>query len=146
MGFIIEQECPQCGAPIELSETDRILSCPYCDVQSYLFFPGYFRYILPHKSPDKEIIYVPYLRFRGSVFYCGETTIGHRIIDITQTGVGTFLKLCGGFHWGSSQSPHKISGSKKNKKKFKSGHGNLFIFFSPCFGSLFYRHRSIVHA
>ena len=87
MGFIIEQECPQCGAPIELSETDRILSCPFCDVQSYLFSPGYFRYILPHKAPDKEIIYVPYLRFRGSVFFCGEKSIGHRIIDITQTGV-----------------------------------------------------------
>jgi hypothetical protein len=86
MGFIIEHECPQCGAPIELTETDRILSCPFCDVQSYLFSPGYFRYILPHKAPDKEIIYVPYLRFRGSVFYCGETSMGHRIIDITQTG------------------------------------------------------------
>ena len=87
MGFIIEQECPQCGAPIELSETDRILSCPYCDVQSYLFSPGYFRYILPHNAPDKEIIYVPYLRFKGSVFYCGDISMGHRLIDITQTGV-----------------------------------------------------------
>jgi predicted RNA-binding Zn-ribbon protein involved in translation (DUF1610 family) len=86
MGFIIEQECPQCGAPIELTETDRILSCPYCDVQSYLFSSGYFRYILPHNAPDKEIIYVPYLRFKGSVFFCGETSMGHRIIDITQTG------------------------------------------------------------
>lgn len=87
MGFIIEQECPQCGAPIELTETDRILSCPYCDVQSYLFSPGYFRYTLPHNAPDEEIVYAPYLRFKGSVFYCGETSIGHRIIDITQTGV-----------------------------------------------------------
>ena len=87
MGFIIEQECPQCGAPIELTETDRILSCPYCDVQSYLFTPGYFRYVLPNNAPDKEIIYVPYLRFKGSVFFCGEISSGHRIIDITQTGV-----------------------------------------------------------
>ncbi len=86
MGFVIEQECPQCGAPIELSETDRILTCPYCDVQSYLFSPGYFRYILPHNAPDKDIVYVPYLRFKGSVFYCGEASLGHRIIDITQTG------------------------------------------------------------
>ena len=87
MGFIIEQECPQCGAPIELTETDRILSCPYCDVQSYLFSPGYFRYVLPHKAPYRDIIYVPYLRFKGSVYFCGETSIGHKIIDITQTGV-----------------------------------------------------------
>ena len=86
MGFIIEQECPQCGAPIDLSETDRILSCPYCDVQSYLYSPGYFRYILPHHAPDMDIIYVPYLRFKGSVFFCGEKSTGHRLIDITQAG------------------------------------------------------------
>lgn len=87
MGFIIEQECPQCGATLELTETDRILSCPFCDVQSYLFSPSYFRYILPHKAPEKDIIYVPYLRFKGSVFFCGERSTGHRIIDITQTGI-----------------------------------------------------------
>ena len=87
MGFIIEQECPQCGAPLELSETDRILTCPYCDVQSYLFSNGYFRYILPHKAPEKDIIYAPYLRFKGNVFFCSETSIGHRVVDITQAGV-----------------------------------------------------------
>jgi ssDNA-binding Zn-finger/Zn-ribbon topoisomerase 1 len=87
MGFIIEQECPQCGAPIELSETDRILSCPYCDVQSYLFSNGYFRYLLPHNAPEREITYIPYLRFKGSVFFCGEVSIGYRLIDITRTGV-----------------------------------------------------------
>ncbi len=86
MGFIIEQECPQCGAPIYLSETDRILTCRYCDVQSYLYSPGYFRYILPNKTPEKDIIHIPYLRFKGNVFFCTETTINHRIIDITQSG------------------------------------------------------------
>ena len=44
-------------------------------------------YVLPNNAPDKEIIYVPYLRFKGSVFFCGEISSGHRIIDITQTGV-----------------------------------------------------------
>ena len=87
MGFTIEHECPQCGAPLELSETDRILTCPYCDVQSFLFSPGYFRYILPHRAPEKDIIYAPYLRFRGSVLFSSETTIGHRIVDITERGV-----------------------------------------------------------
>ena len=87
MGFFIEQECPQCGAPLNLSETDRILSCPYCDVQSYLFSAGYFRYILPDKAPQKEIIHIPYLRFKGNVFFCSRSVIDHRIIDITQAGV-----------------------------------------------------------
>lgn len=87
MGFIIEQECPQCGAPLELSETDRILTCPYCDVQSFLFSRGYFRYVLPHRAPERDIIYAPYLRFRGAVYFCSEQTTGHRIIDITQAGI-----------------------------------------------------------
>lgn len=86
MGFIIEQECPQCGAPLTVTETDRLLECPFCDTKNYLFTPNYFRYILPHKASDKELIYVPYLRFRGSVFFCSEKKTGHRIIDITQAG------------------------------------------------------------
>ncbi|NLD36207.1 MAG: hypothetical protein GX654_04985 [Desulfatiglans sp.] len=87
MGFLIEQECPQCGAPLDLSETDRILTCPHCDVQSYMFSHGFFRYILPHKAAEKEIIHIPYLRFRGNVFFSTDTTVDHRVIDITQAGV-----------------------------------------------------------
>lgn len=85
--MVIEQECPQCGASIKLSETDHIFTCPYCDVMSYLHTPSYFRYLLPHKALDKDIIYVPYLRFKGIVFFCDGIKIKHRIIDITQTGV-----------------------------------------------------------
>lgn len=88
MGFAIEQECLQCGAPLTVSETDRILICPFCDVQSFLFTPSYFRYILPDKAQGEDIIYVPYLRFRGSVFFCSESDTGHKIIDITQLGTG----------------------------------------------------------
>jgi hypothetical protein len=87
MGFVIEQECPQCGASLTISETDKILTCPHCDVQSYMFSNDYFRYILPHKAPDKEIIHIPYLRFKGNVFFCSSSIIDHRIIDITQAGV-----------------------------------------------------------
>jgi ssDNA-binding Zn-finger/Zn-ribbon topoisomerase 1 len=87
MGFIIEQECPQCGAPLDISEADRILTCPHCYVQSYMFSHGFFRYILPPKAADKEIIHIPYLRFRGTVFFCTGTTVDYKIIDITQAGV-----------------------------------------------------------
>lgn len=87
MGFTIEQGCPQCGAPIYLDETDRILRCPYCGVKNYLFTPGYFRYVLPDKAPDKDIIYAPYLRFKGNVFFCNGATTDYRIIDITQAGL-----------------------------------------------------------
>jgi hypothetical protein len=87
MGFTVEQDCPQCGAPVELDEADHLLSCPYCNVKSFLFAPDYFRLVLPHKAPQEEIIYAPYLRFKGNVFFCKERSVGHRIVDITNLGV-----------------------------------------------------------
>ncbi|MDY6881323.1 MAG: hypothetical protein V2J25_15960 [Desulfatiglans sp.] len=87
MGFTVKQECPQCGAPIELDETDHLLQCPYCDTRSFLFTPNYFRYALPHKTEGKEMIYAPYLRFKGNVFYCRGLNVGHRIVDITHVGL-----------------------------------------------------------
>ena len=32
----IEQSCPQCGAPANLEETDRLFACPFCRVTSLL--------------------------------------------------------------------------------------------------------------
>ena len=87
MGFTIEQECPQCGAPIELDETDHLFCCPYCGVKSMLFAPDYFRYILPDITPDKDLFYAPYLRFKGNVFFCRDMTVGHRVVDITHVGL-----------------------------------------------------------
>jgi len=87
VGLTAEQECPQCGAPVELEETDHLLLCPYCNVNSFLSAPDYFRFVLPHKAPNRDLIYVPYLRFRGSVYFCSERTTGHRIVDITHLGV-----------------------------------------------------------
>ncbi len=87
MGFTVEQKCPQCGAPVELDETDHLLCCPYCDVNSFLFAGDYFRFVLPAKVRGKGIIYVPYLRFRRSVFSCDSQAVRHRIIDITHLGV-----------------------------------------------------------
>jgi predicted RNA-binding Zn-ribbon protein involved in translation (DUF1610 family) len=87
MGFTIEQACPQCGAPIELDETDLLLSCPYCGVKNYIFTPNYFRYALPHKTTNKELIYAPFLRFKGSVFFCKDTAIGYRVLDFTRMGL-----------------------------------------------------------
>ncbi len=88
MGFTVEQDCPQCGAPIDIDETDRVMRCPYCDVRHFLFAPTYFRFMLPHKTTvDQEIIYSPYLRFKGNVYYCQGWTVGHRVVDITHVGL-----------------------------------------------------------
>ncbi len=87
MTFRVKQECPQCGAPVELEETDHILQCPYCDVKSFLFSDEPFRFVLPHKTSHKEILYVPYLRFRGVVYACQPEGVRYRIVDITRLGV-----------------------------------------------------------
>ncbi len=70
-----------------LEETDHLLLCPYCNVNSFLSAPDYFRFVLPHKALNKDLIYVPYLRFRGCVYFCSERGTGHRIVDITRLGV-----------------------------------------------------------
>ena len=87
MGFTVEQDCPQCGAPVELDETDHLMKCPYCHVNNFLYSRDYFRYVLPHKAPNKEIIYAPYLRFKGNIYFCKGFTVGHRVVDITHVGL-----------------------------------------------------------
>lgn len=72
MDVTIEQSCPSCGAPIVLSEDDRLIRCTYCDVQNYKISSAGNRYILPTKLPnhikDDQLIFAPYLRFKGSIF------------------------------------------------------------------------------
>jgi DNA-directed RNA polymerase subunit RPC12/RpoP len=87
LGYIVEHECPQCGAPVELEETHRLIHCPYCGVRNFLFTRDYFRFILPHNAPDEDIIYAPYMRFRGNVYFCRDASISHRVVDITQRGL-----------------------------------------------------------
>ena len=90
MHIKVEQACPQCGAPIVVQETDRLLTCPYCEVKSFIRANGVFRYYLPPKHENKwdtPLLYVPYLRFKGSIFVVNEAGIGHRVVDTTQIGV-----------------------------------------------------------
>lgn len=86
MGFTVEQECPQCGAPIALEETDHLIICPYCNIKNYLFAQDYFRFVLPHKALNHDILYAPYMRFRGEAFVCEGATIDHSIVDLTYQG------------------------------------------------------------
>lgn len=69
-----------------MDETHRIMECSYCGANNYLFAPGLFRFVLPHEPVDQEMIYAPYLRFKGNVFYCQNETIGYRFVDITRLG------------------------------------------------------------
>jgi uncharacterized CHY-type Zn-finger protein len=78
----IEQSCPQCGAPVTLEETDRILACPFCRTRLYLAPAGHFSYYLPPAPPaDGELLYVPYWRLRGSAFTTSPSGVTHRFVD-----------------------------------------------------------------
>ncbi len=84
----IEHQCPQCGAPITLEEADHLIDCEFCKVKSYLVARDFFRYMLPHKAPkNRELVYVPYWRFKGMLFSCIEDEIRQKIIDVSHQGL-----------------------------------------------------------
>jgi len=78
----IEQACPQCGAPVTLEETDRLLACPFCRVRLYLAPERTFRYLIPPASGGKgELFYIPYWRLRGSCFTVAAPGMTNRFVD-----------------------------------------------------------------
>jgi predicted RNA-binding Zn-ribbon protein involved in translation (DUF1610 family) len=82
--LLIDHQCPQCGAPIVLEETDHLFSCPYCRVKSFLYTSDFFRFMLPHNAPKgKNLVYLPYWRFKGILFTSLQERIEHRIIDVS---------------------------------------------------------------
>ncbi len=91
MDLTIEQSCPSCGASIVLCEDDRLIQCAFCGVHNYK--PGGVgsRYVLPAVLPDDfeedRLIYVPYLRFKGSIFYVRDNEVKHKIVDTTRLGL-----------------------------------------------------------
>jgi ribosomal protein S27AE len=95
----IEQECPQCGGPVILEETDRLFLCSYCRVRLYLLTQDYFRYYLPPSgSFSKDVILAPYWRFKGIVFFCKASGIKHTINDVSSLASShTFLPGSLGF-------------------------------------------------
>ena len=91
MDLVINQSCPSCGAPIILHETDRLIGCPYCEVKNYMVGGGSARFSLPDKLPGhvarEDLVYVPYMRFKGSVYYCQGHEVKHTVIDTTRLAI-----------------------------------------------------------
>ena len=87
MAIRIEQDCPQCGGPLEMDETDRLLRCNFCNVQNFLSNTGPLHFILPRRQPDPYTIYAPYLHFKGTVYSCLSSRIEPRLADISTKGV-----------------------------------------------------------
>jgi ribosomal protein L37AE/L43A len=90
--FRIEHQCPQCGAPAIMDETDRLFACEFCRVKSYLVAKDVFRYMLPANTPEsKNLIYFPYWRFKGMWFTCDGNGITHKFIDVSHQAVASPL-------------------------------------------------------
>lgn len=91
MELTVQQPCPTCGAQIELKEDDRLLLCDYCDVNNFRIQQKLPRFLLPARLPsdvhENSLFYLPYLRFKGTVFYCQANKVHHKIVDTTRVGV-----------------------------------------------------------
>jgi predicted RNA-binding Zn-ribbon protein involved in translation (DUF1610 family) len=88
INLLIEYQCPQCGAPAVLDETDRLFSCQFCKVSSYLIAKDIFRYMLPHAAPkDKKLLFFPYWRFKGLLFSCAAGKVKHKFVDTSSQAV-----------------------------------------------------------
>ncbi len=86
MNLTLLQQCPQCGGEVELAETDRVLTCPFCGVRNILA-RGTARFILPHLQHPGRLIHVPYLRCKGAVFSCHPNGVAHHLVDTTMAAV-----------------------------------------------------------
>ncbi|MBP8979866.1 MAG: hypothetical protein KBG09_01280 [Syntrophobacterales bacterium] len=60
----IQLQCPQCGAPVVMEETDRLLSCAFCRTRLYIVSAAPFHYYIP-ATTTAEVFYIPYWRLRG---------------------------------------------------------------------------------
>jgi hypothetical protein len=88
MQFTIDHQCPQCGAPAVLEEAERLFNCQFCRVRSYLLGGKFFRYMFePKAALNREILYVPYWRFKGMMFTCSQQGIDHRFIDTSTIAI-----------------------------------------------------------
>lgn len=86
MNLTVIQECPQCGGEVELAETDRILTCPFCGMRHVLSC-DMARFTIPHIQRPGRLIHVPYLRCKGSIFSCHLNGVEHRVVDTTVAAV-----------------------------------------------------------
>ncbi len=90
MSLQVEQNCPQCGGSVTISESDHLLTCPYCSTKIFLKTTGVYRYILPAlKQGDydsEQLLYVPYLHFKGNIFLVSDSGISYKAVDTTQLG------------------------------------------------------------
>jgi DNA-directed RNA polymerase subunit RPC12/RpoP len=81
MSWQIEHPCPQCGAPVEMEETDRIFKCEFCRTRLYISPRESFQFFIAPPRPDPDIYFLPYWRFKGMEFSCDELQVTGKIAD-----------------------------------------------------------------
>ena len=75
-----------------MDETDRLFTCEFCRVKSYLVAEDVFRYVLPGDTPEStNLIYFPYWRFKGMWFACDGKGIRHKFVDVSRQAVASPL-------------------------------------------------------
>ncbi len=77
-------QCPRCGGPVTLNETDAIIQCGFCRTRNIIHtYPYPCFYIKPRKekTPSLSLSYVPYWRFKGLAFSLGPKKPGFKVID-----------------------------------------------------------------
>ena len=75
-----------------MEETDRLFSCEFCRVKSFLVVKDVFRYLLPSQAPEsKNLLYFPYWRFKGMLFSCAGNGISHKFVDVSHQAVLSHL-------------------------------------------------------
>jgi len=112
--FQIEQQCPQCGAPIILDETDRILTCGFCRIRVYLATEDHFRFYFPPKEGIAEPLYfLPFWRIKGLSYTIGESEILSKYFDTNFLAMDTDLL------------PHSLGLRPQAMKLFFVGSGDV---------------------
>jgi hypothetical protein len=80
--YILEHQCPQCGAGVNLSDTEHIFSCSYCKAKLVVVGNPYCSYFLkPSSKAPKDLIFIPYWRFKGIRWVLNARGIYHTLID-----------------------------------------------------------------
>jgi predicted RNA-binding Zn-ribbon protein involved in translation (DUF1610 family) len=88
--FRIEHQCPQCGAPAIMNETDRLFTCEFCRVKSYLMTEDVFHYMLQGDPPQsKNLTFFPFWRFKGMHFACDGNGVQYKFLDISRQAVAS---------------------------------------------------------
>jgi hypothetical protein len=51
---------------------------------------NFFRYVLPHATKEnQDLVYFPYWRFKGMLFFCGPSGISNRFVDVSHQAIET---------------------------------------------------------